>query len=63
MKIPVIFVDGTPGVVGAEDLESFLLKRRVLSFRRSCGWVRVGKDPLRSAGNKKTYEGKERRKA
>ncbi|WP_223922978.1 GSU3473 family protein [Geobacter sp. AOG2] len=63
MKIPVIFIDGTPGVVGAEELDSFVQKRRILSFRRSDGWVRVSRDPVREPSSKNTYEGKDRRKA
>ncbi len=62
MKIPVIFIDGTPGVVGDEELESFVRKRRILSFRRSDGWVRVNKDSLRDPSNNNSYKGKERRK-
>lgn len=61
MKIPVVFIDGTPGVVGDEELESFIQKRRILSFRRSDGWVRVARDPQRGEPGKKAYEGKERR--
>ena len=64
MKIPVIFIDGTPGVVSAEELDSHIEKRRILSFRRTGVWVRVtDKDALRGSSGKKTYEGKERRKA
>jgi hypothetical protein len=63
MKIPVIFIDGTPGVVGDEELESFVRMRRIFSFHRSDGWVQVSKDSLRDPSNKNTFEGKERRKA
>lgn len=62
MKIPVIFIDGTPGVVSAEELDSYMEKRRILTFRRSDEWVRVtNKDALRGSSGKKTYAGKERR--
>jgi len=64
MKISVIFIDGTPGVVSAEDLDSYIEKRRILSFRRTGVWVKVtDKDALRGLSGKKTYEGKERRNA
>lgn len=63
MKIPVIFGDGTPGVVGDEELESFVRKRRILSFQRSDGWILIGRGPLRDPSHKNTYEGNERRKA
>ena len=63
MKIPVIFIDGIPGVVSAEELDYYIEKRRILSFRRKDGWVRITKkDILRGSSGKKTYEGKERRK-
>ncbi|MGD0586895.1 MAG: GSU3473 family protein [Oryzomonas sp.] len=62
MKIPVIFIDGTPGVVSAEELDSNIEKRRILTFRRSGEWVKVTeKDALRGSSGKKSYEGKERR--
>lgn len=64
MKIPVIFIDGSPGAVSAEELDSYLQKRRILSFRRSGAWVLVtDRDVLRGASGKKAYEGKDRRKA
>jgi hypothetical protein len=64
MKIPVIFIDGTPGAVSAEELDSYLQKRRILSFRRSGEWVRAtDKDALRGASGKKTYAGKNRRES
>jgi hypothetical protein len=62
MKIPVIFIDGTVGVVGDDELESFIQKRRILSFRRSDGWVRIPWDTIRDASGKNAYRGKERRK-
>jgi len=63
MKIPVIFIDGTPGIVGDDELESFVRKRRIFSFHRSEGWVRVSKDSLRDPDNKNSFNGIERRKA
>ena len=64
MKIPVIFIDGTPGVVGAEELDSYIEKRRILTFRRTDEWVRItSKDALRGAAGKKPYAGQERRVA
>jgi len=62
MKIPVVFADGTPGVVNADELDLLLKKRGILSFRRSDGWVRVGLDPVRGSGGSINFRGKERRK-
>jgi len=61
MKIPVIYADGTPGAVSVEELEGLLQKRRLLSFRRSSGWVRIGIDTLRGISNMGVYKAKERR--
>ncbi|MDR3578414.1 MAG: hypothetical protein P4L44_00450 [Oryzomonas sp.] len=59
----MIFIDGTMGVVSADELDSYIEKRRILSFRRTGTWVRVtDKDSLRGASGKKMFEGKERRK-
>jgi hypothetical protein len=64
MKIPVIYIDGTPGFINADELDSYIEKRRILSFRRTGVWARVtNKDALRGASGKKTYKGKERRNA
>jgi hypothetical protein len=63
MKIPVIFIDGTPGVVNADELDSYIEKRRILSFRRTDTWVTItNKDTLRGSSGKKIFEGKNRRK-
>lgn len=63
MKIPVIFIDGAPGIINAEDLDSYIEKRRILTFRRTDEWVKVtDKDVLRGSSGNKTHEEKERRK-
>jgi hypothetical protein len=59
MKIPVIFSNSTCGVVDAEDLEGLLKARKIVSFYRSSGWVRVAFDPIRGIGGK--YSGPDRR--
>ena len=61
MKIPVIYVDGTPGAVSIDELEGLLQKRRLQSFRRSSGWVRIGVDSLRGMTSSGVYHAKERR--
>ena len=61
MKIPVIYSDGTPGAVSAGELEGLLQKRRLLSFRRSSGWVKIGVDTLRGVSNMGDYKARERR--
>ena len=61
MKIPVIYVDGISGVVSADELDGLIQKRRIFSFRRSSGWVRIGVDTLRGESNTGGYKAKERR--
>ena len=61
MKIPVIFADGTPGVANADELEGLIHTRRIVSFRRSSGWVKIGKDTLRGVSQKGAYNSRERR--
>ncbi len=63
MKIPVIYADGTPGAVNPEELEGMIQKRRLLTFRRSNGWVRIGIDSLRGISKTCAYNAKERREA
>ncbi len=59
MRIPVIFFDDTPALVEAERLDELISYRRIQAFRRSSGWVRVGRDPVRGCGGR--YDGPERR--
>ncbi len=59
MYINVIYFDGTPGVVDAGKLDVLIQKRRIIAFRRSNGWVRVGRDPVRGNGGR--YLGPDRR--
>jgi hypothetical protein len=47
LKIPVIYVNGQRGIVDAEDIEILIKARKIVSFRRSSGWVRVAFDLIR----------------
>jgi hypothetical protein len=59
MLIPVIFSDSSPGQTKPEVLDELIHNRKIISFRRSDRWVRVGIDPVRGEGGR--YEGPERR--
>jgi hypothetical protein len=48
MKIPVIFINGTLGVICGEDLDEMLAKKLIAAFQRSSGLAIVGRDELRS---------------
>jgi hypothetical protein len=54
MKIPVIFVNGSLGVICDEDMDEMLDKKLIVAFQRSSGLTIVGRDEVRSnrgAGN------------
>ena len=57
--IQVVFSDNMPGFVKTEELDEAIRNRKIISFRRSDGWVRIGLDPIRGVGGK--YNGPERR--
>ena len=60
MMIPVMLKDGTDELVHPQVLDRLLDEDRVMFFKRSTGWVVIGRDPLRGMGGE-VYEGKERR--
>jgi hypothetical protein len=60
IKISVIYVNGQRGMVSAEELESLIKARKIVSFRRSSGWVRVAFDQIRGEGSG-DYSGPDRR--
>ena len=49
MKIPVIFVTGQIGHIHRHTLDYLIREKEIVAFRRSEGWVQVGRDPIRSA--------------
>jgi hypothetical protein len=60
MKIPVIYVNGQRGIVDAEELDMLIKARKIISFSRTSGWVRVAFDLLRGDGGA-YYSGPDRR--
>lgn len=60
MLVPVMLRNGTEEIVSAQVLDRMLEEERVDFFRRSGGWVVVGRDPLRGMGGE-IYIGRERR--
>jgi len=60
MLIPVMLKDGSEEVVRPRVLDRMLEDGDVSFFRRSSGWVVVGRDAVRGMGGN-VYRGKERR--
>jgi hypothetical protein len=57
--IKVIYIDNSAGLVKSSTLEQLIVKGKLVAFRRSDGWAKVGRDPMRGNGGR--YEGPERR--
>lgn len=60
MLVPVMLRDGTEEIVLPQVLDRLLEAGQVQCFRRSGGWVVVGRVPLRGMGGA-LYRGRERR--
>ena len=60
IKIPVVYVNGQRGMVSRDELNMLIKARKIISFRRSSGWVRVAFNQLRGEGDG-DYSGPDRR--
>ncbi len=60
MLIKVIYSDNTADMVKNYLLEGLITSGRIVAFRRSDGWVTIGRDPVRQG--RREYDGLERRK-
>ena len=59
MLIPVVLKDGSEELVSKNNLQYLLMLKKVMRFKRSDGWVVVGRDIMRKVI--KPYNGEERR--
>ena len=59
MFIPVVLIDGREELVSKDELRSLMFNKQVMSFKRSDGWVVLGRDKMRDL--KVPYNGVERR--
>jgi len=59
MLIPVVLEDGQEELVSKDELQSLISKKQILCFKRSKGWVVLGRDNTRRL--KVPYKGVERR--
>ena len=62
MMIRVMYSDGRFDMIKPGLLEKLLKEEVITSFKRSSGWVVVGRDPIRGTGDP-DYSGAERRVA
>ncbi|SNB45856.1 GSU3473 family protein [Geobacter sp. DSM 9736] len=60
MLILVVYDDGTHDLIESYRLDYLISTGRVIQFCRSSGWVKVGRDPVRSSSGE--YHGTERRR-
>ncbi len=60
MFIPVVFKDGHEELVSKDELQSLMFNKQVMFFKRSDGWVVLGRDKMRDL--KVPYNGVERRR-
>ncbi len=61
MIIPVVYENNKYSVVYSGSLDKLIIDKKIISFRRSCEWVIIGKEPIRSNDNSIEYNGPERR--
>ena len=59
MLIPVVLKDGHEELVSKDELQFLMSRQQILFFKRSDGWVVLGRDNMR--GLKVPYNGVERR--
>ena len=59
MFIPVVVKDGHEELVSKDELRFLMSNKQVMSFKRSDGWVVLGRDKMRNP--KVPYNGVERR--
>ena len=61
MAILVQFKDNTYDFVVNHELDDLIVSDRIVAFKRSSGWVEIGKDPVRNGSSPKKHTGVERR--
>lgn len=60
MLIKVIYKNNSADMVKDYLLDGLITSGKIVAFRRSSGWVTIGRDPVRSG--KREYPGPERRR-
>ncbi len=62
MLISVIYKNNRRGMIDEYLLDDLLREDKIKAFRRSGGWVKIGRDPVREKWKQSGYSGPERRK-
>ncbi len=62
MQISVIYKNNKRGMIDEYLLDDLIREDRIKAFRRSGGWAKVGRDPVRERWKHSGYNGPERRK-
>ena len=59
MLVPVVLKDGQEELVSKDELQSLMFNKKIMFFKRSDGWVVLGRDKMRT--QRIPYNGEERR--
>jgi NDP-sugar pyrophosphorylase family protein len=62
MLIGVIYKNNRRGMIDEYLLEELIKEDKIKAFRRSGGWAKIGRDPVRERWKSSSYKGQERRK-
>lgn len=62
MQIGVIYKNNKRGMIDEYLLDELIREEKIKAFRRSGGWVKLGRDPIRERWKSSSYNGLERRK-
>lgn len=61
MMIQVLYSNGKYDLVKSQTLERLIDSKEIVQFKRSTGWVELGRDPIRGS-QLEQYRGYERRR-
>ncbi len=62
MLIGVIYKNNRRGMIDEYLLEELIKEDKIKAFRRSGGWAKIGRDPVRERWKSASYKGQDRRK-
>jgi hypothetical protein len=62
MMIGVIYKNNKRGMIDEYLLDDLIKEGKINAFRRSSGWVKIGRDPIRERWKPSKYNGQERRR-